>query len=117
MRQNLESRLIEFSSSIISFTKNLIDDDSSKLLTGQLLRSGTSSALNYGEAQNAQSKKDFIHKVSIVLKELRESHINLQIIKKSELYIDKEQINKLLKENDKLLAIFTATILTAKKNL
>lgn len=105
--------LVEYS----PFAKNINDDDSSKLLTGQLLRSGTSSSLNYGEAQNAQSKKDFIHKAIIVLKKLRETHINLQIIDKSELYLDKEEINALLKENDELLAIFTATLKTSKRNI
>ena len=117
MRKNLESRLVEFSSAIITFTKNLKEDNSSKLLANQMLRSATSAALNYGEAQNAQSKKDFIHKTSIVLKELRETHINLQITEKSELYVYKKEMNELLKENNELLAIFTTTIITAKKNL
>ena len=117
MRQDLENRLVNFASAIIRLTKNLKKDTSSKLLADQILRSATSSALNYGEAQNAQSKKDFIHKSSIVLKELRETHINLQIINKSELHINKEEITTLLKENDELLAIFTASIITAKNNL
>ena len=117
MRQYLENRLVDFASAIIRLTKNLKKDTSSKLLANQILRSATSSALNYGEAQNAQSKKDFIHKASIVLKELRETHINLQIIYKSGLHIDREEITTLLKENDELLAIFTASIITAKNNL
>ena len=117
MRKNLESRLIKFSSAIIIFTKTLNEENSSKILVNQVLRSATSAALNYGEVQNAQSKKDFIHKASIVLKELRETHINLQIIEKSELYLNTEEMNVLLKENDELLAIFTTTIITAKKNL
>ena len=116
MRQELEKRLISFASELIRFSNNLKDDKAAKTLAEQLVRSGTSSALNYGEAQNAQSKKDFIHKVSIVLKELRETHINLQIIEKTELYLDKEQKNTLLSENNELLAIFTSTVLTAKRN-
>ena len=117
MRQNLESRLVDFAATVIRFTENLKEDSSSKILAGQMLRSATSSALNYGEAQNAQSKKDFIHKASIVLKELRETHINLQITEKSGLYVDNKEMNVLLEENDELLVIFTASIITAKKNL
>jgi len=60
MRKNLESSLVEFSSAIITFTKNLKEDNSSKLLANQMLRSATSAALNYGETQNAQSKKELI---------------------------------------------------------
>jgi four helix bundle protein len=62
-----------------------------------MIRSATSSALNYGEAQNAESKRDFIHTTSIVLKELRETHINLQILYKTSLYSNEEEIKVLLK--------------------
>jgi len=117
MRQNIELRLVDFAAAIIKLSKKLKEDISLKILADQIFRSATSSALNYGEAQNAQSKKDFIHKASIVLKELRETHINLQIISKSGLYHDYEEISQLISENDELLAIFTASIITAKKNL
>ncbi|MEN8225847.1 MAG: four helix bundle protein, partial [Bacteroidota bacterium] len=83
MRQDLENRLVTFSSGLIKFSNNLKTDWSVKILSDQILRSGTSCALNYGEAQYAQSKKDFISEVSIVLKELRETHINLKIIKET----------------------------------
>jgi four helix bundle protein len=117
MKKDLENRLVDFSSGVIKLAKNLKDEKSAKILADQLIRSGTSSALNYGEAQNAQSKRDFVSKVSIVLKELRETHINLKIIKQTELYLDAKQIIDLLKENDELLAIFTATLNTSKKNM
>ena len=100
MKKDLENRLVNFSSGIISLANNLKNEKSAKVLSEQLIRSGTSSALNYGEAQNAQSRKDFVSKLSIVIKELRESHINMKIIKQSELYLDEGQINRLLKEND-----------------
>ncbi len=117
MKKDLENRLVNFSSGAIGLANNLKGEKSAKVLAEQLIRSGTSSALNYGEAQNAQSRKDFVSKVSIVLKELRETHINLKIIKQSELYLDEDQIEILLKENDELLAIFTATLNTTKKNM
>jgi four helix bundle protein len=117
MRQDLENRLIDFAGGIIKLSEHLKDDKSSKHLAEQMVRSGTSSALNYGEAQNAESKKDYIHKTSIVQKELRETHINLQIIYKAKLYNDEKEIKMLLQENNELLAIFTSSILTAKRNL
>ena len=117
MRQNIEIRLVDFAVAVINLSKNLKKDTTSKLLSEQIVRSATSTALNYGEAQNAQSKKDFIHKSSIVLKELRETHINLQLIFKTNLFLEEHKISDLLKENDELLAIFTASIITATKNL
>jgi four helix bundle protein len=117
MRKDLENRLVNFASNVIKLTHSLKQDISSKVLIEQIIRSATSSALNYGEAQNAQSKKDFIHKASIVQKELRETHINLQIMHKGKLSINEEEIYQLLAENNELLAIFTASIITAKKNL
>jgi len=117
MKKGLEDRLVNFSTGIIGSTNSLKAEKSARILADQIIRSGTSSALNYGEAQNAQSKKDFISKVSIVLKELRETHINLKIIYQSDLYLNKDQIYELLKENDELLAIFTATLITSKKKM
>ena len=117
MRQELESRLVIFAAEIIKLSKIIKHDPSLKSLADQILRSATSSALNYGETQNAESKKDFIHKASIVLKELRETHISLQILSKLDIPNHQEKILKLMVENNELLAIFTASIKTAKKNL
>ena len=93
MRKVLEERLIRFSVSIIRICKNLNNNEIEKHLSGQLLRSSSSTALNYGEAQAAESRKDFIHKISIVLKELRESNINLQIILDSGLSPSRELLH------------------------
>ena len=70
-----------------------------------LLRSGTSPALNYGEAQSGESRKDFIHKLQIVLKELRESHVCLKIILRAQLYNSKVQMEVLLAESNELISI------------
>jgi len=86
-------------------------------LSGQLIRSGTSVALNYGEAQSAESQKDFIHKMRIVLKELRESLVCLRIIYKSNLYGNEDKLLIAKKENKELIAIFVKSIETAKNNL
>lgn len=80
-------------------------------LGDQLLRSGTSSALNHGEAQAAESKRDFVHKMKVILKELRESSINLQL-----LALRKVVSNDLaLQESRELIAIFVTSIKTASR--
>ncbi len=85
-------------------------------LSGQLIRSGTSPALNYGEAQSAESRKDFIHKMKIVLKELRESLVCLKILHRSNLYISEDKLNRIINECDELISIFVKSIETAEKN-
>ena len=85
-------------------------------LAGQLIRSGTSSALNYGEAQSGESKKDFIHKLKVVLKELRESYICLRIISETGLYKIEEQIQKALGENNELISIFVKSVKTSQES-
>lgn len=85
-------------------------------LSGQLVRSGTSPALNYGEAQSAESRKDFIHKFKIVLKELRETFVCLRIIKWAKLYNSLEKIEATLTENNELIAIFVKSTNTAQMN-
>jgi four helix bundle protein len=117
MLNALESRLISFSVGIIRLTERLIYTEASKVLRSQLLRSATSVALNYAEAQNAQSKKEFIYKVSVAYKELRETKVNLLIINEAELFRDRTQLEKLLIESNELAAIFTTILKTAKKNL
>jgi four helix bundle protein len=117
MSKELENRLIGFSSMIINLGENLKDSYTSSQLSKQIIRSGISCSLNYGEAQNAESRKDFIHKNSIVLKELRETLVNLKLIKSSDLMKEEITINRALAENDELVAIFTRLILTAKKNM
>jgi four helix bundle protein len=86
-------------------------------LSGQLLRSGTSPALNYGEAQGGESRKDFIHKIKIVLKELRETFVCLKIIQRSKLHKSEEKINDAIKQNNELISIFVKSAETAQKNL
>lgn len=84
-------------------------------LTKQLIRSATSTALNYGEAQGAESRRDFIHKMKICLKELRESQVNIQILKEADLIDDKAQFEVIANECKELVAIFASSIKTANK--
>ena len=76
-RKELEERLIDFAVRIVKLANELPRNNSSIHLSRQIVRSGTAPALNYGEAQSAQSKKDFIHKMSIALKELRDSYLHI----------------------------------------
>ena len=71
-KYDLEERLIDFAVSVITFTESLPGTKSAAHLGGQVLRSGTAPSLNYGEAKGAESKVDFIHKMKVCLKELRE---------------------------------------------
>ncbi len=117
MRKELEKRLVDFAIMIFKITKNLEEGQSSSCLINQIIRSSTSAALNYGEAQAAESQKDFIHKSSLVLKELRETQVNLQIIEGSELCLNKEMIKQVLNESGQLVAIFQKTVMTARSKL
>ncbi len=114
--KDLEERLINYAVEIINIVDTTPSTKAGNHLSGQLVRSGTSPALNYGEALGAESKKDFIHKISVVLKELRESFMTLRILYKSKLYKSQIQIEQALKETNELISIFVKTLVTAKGN-
>lgn len=94
--KELEERLINYAVLIIEIVDSTPNTRAGNHLSGHLLRSGTSPALNYGEAQGAESRKDFIHKLSVVLKELRESHITLIILHKTGLFKNKDLVSNAL---------------------
>ena len=114
---DLEERLIDFSVLTIKMTDKMMTTYASQHFAKQLIRSGSSPALNYGEAQSGESRKDFIHKMKVALKELRESYNCLRIIKKAELVKEKEMIERLIKECNELISIFVKSIQTAQKNI
>ncbi|MFA6597687.1 MAG: four helix bundle protein [Ignavibacteriaceae bacterium] len=115
-KRELEERLIDFAVLIINIVGNMPDTKAANHLSGQLLRSGTSPALNYGEAQSGESRRDFIHKIKIVLKELRESYICLQIIYRTKLFKSEVKIQQALNECNELISIFVKSVETAMKN-
>jgi four helix bundle protein len=116
MRKEMEERLIDFAVSIYRLCGELDSSFMSSYLSNQILRSGNAAALNYAEAQSAESRKDFIHKSSIVLKELRETHVNLQIMYTSGIYKNESTMKQLINEGNQLVAIFHKTVMTARKN-
>ena len=111
---DLEDRLIDFSVRIINVIENLPNTKASNHIAGQLLRSGTSPAPNYGEAQSAESRKDFIHKMKVGLKELRESLVWLKVIERKPL-CKPALMSGVLQECNELISIFTASVKTAEK--
>ncbi|MEA3477579.1 MAG: four helix bundle protein [Bacteroidota bacterium] len=117
MRHQLEERLIVFAGNIAHLSENLSKKPAGAIISNQILRSSIAVALNYGEAQGAESRKDFIHKLRIGLKELRETSIALQLVKDLKLNHRNSQISNLLQESDELISIFVSSIKTANSNL
>lgn len=113
---NLEERLIDFAVLIIEISESLSNTRAGNHISGQIVRSGTAPALNYGEAQSAESRNDFIHKLKVLLKELRETLVALKIIKKGSLTKKTDLLDKGTIECNELISIFVKSIETAKKN-
>ncbi|WP_339878393.1 four helix bundle protein [uncultured Algoriphagus sp.] len=115
-KYDLEERLIDFAAAIISFTDSMVNSKAGNHMANQLLRSGTSTDLNYGEAQSGESRKDFIHKMKIVLKELRESGVAIKIVEKAKLHLDQNAIEVIQNECNQLISIFVKSVGTAERN-
>ena len=115
-KYDLEERLICFSVDVITIAESLGKSFTAQYLSKQVIRSGISPSLNYGEAQAAESRKDFIHKLKVVLKELRETKNCLEIIKRKK-YLEYNSVNTIQSECKELIAIMMKSIETAKKNL
>ncbi len=114
-KYDLEDRLVEFAIRIIELVEELPKNRAGNHIAGQLIRCGTSPALNYGEVQSSESQKDFVHKMKIILKELRETNICLKIIKRKPLLRQSQRLEKIIKECNELISIFVSSIRTAQK--
>ncbi len=112
---DIEERLIDFAVRVIGVCEALPRTPVGRHIGGQLLRSGTSPAPNYGEARGAESGKDFVHKLKVVLKELNESRIWLKMIIRAEL-LPRKRLADLLDECDQLCRIISASIQTSRKS-
>ncbi len=112
---DLQDRLIGYAVRIIALSEALPDTKAGKHVASQILPSGTSSAPNYGEAQSAESKADFVHKLKVALKELRETEIWLKVIRRAKMITPESNLMPLIKETDELIAILFTSIGTAKK--
>ena len=116
-RYDLEERLLEYSARIIRLTEKLPHSRAGRHVSGQLLRSGRAPMAHHGEAQGAESRKDFIHKIRLGLKELRESMRWLKLVQRVPLINRQELLEPLIAETDALTRIFVSSIRTAASNL
>ncbi len=114
-KYDLEERLLAYSVQIIKIVEQLPKTRVGNHVAGQLLRSGTSPYPNHGEAQAAESTKDFIHKLRISLKELRETQRWLRLIQRVPLIKNSNQLETIQQETEELIKIFVASIKTAEK--
>jgi four helix bundle protein len=113
---DLEDRLLEFASAVIDLSESLPDTRAGNHVAGQVLRSGTSPYPNHGEAEAAESRDDFIHKLKICLKELRETRRWTRLIKRKA-WVKKETVLLfILGECEELIRIFHSSIQTARRN-
>jgi four helix bundle protein len=115
-KYDLEERLLDFASAVVKLTEAMPSTRAANHVGGQLLRSGTSPLFNHGEAQAAESPNDFVHKMKICLKELRESQRALKLIKKVPLIQDPSRLEPLFQETDELIRIFVTSIRTSQTN-
>jgi four helix bundle protein len=112
---DLDERLINFASAIMDIVEGLPKSIAGKYISEQIIRCGSAPALQYAEAQAAESRADFSHKMKVALKELRETYNCLRLINKKN-WIDPEILGPLLNENNQLIAIFFKSIDTTRKN-
>ena len=114
-KYDIEDRLVDYTCRMIDLVESLPNTRAGNYIAGQLIRSCHSPTFNYGEAQAAESTNDFIHKLRIVLKELKECRIALKIIRKKELIKPLPKLDPICKETEELIAIIAKSISTSKK--
>lgn len=112
---DLEDRLVDFSCRIVEVVEALPSTRAGNYIAAQLIRCGLAPGLLYGEAQGAESRADFIHKMRICLKELKE--ICLKVITKTNMIKPVKRLDSIKSENDQLISIVGKSIETAKKNI
>lgn len=113
-KYDLEERLLEYSVSIVRLIEQLSNTRAGSHVASQLLRSGTAALPNHAEAQSAESPADFVHKLKICLKELRESFRWLLLIRRVPLVEKVDEVSSLIAETDELIRIFVKSIKTAQ---
>lgn len=115
-KYDLEERLLDFSVRVIRVTESMKRSRAANHLADQLLRSGTSPYGLHGEAEGAESRADFIHKLKVCYKELRESRRWLRLVQRAALIFKPGLLDSLVAEADELVRIFAASIRTAQQN-
>lgn len=115
-KYDLEDRLVNYSCRMIDVVEALPKSRAGNYIVGQLIKSCISPTFNYGEVQGAESRDDFIHKLGVVLKELKECRSALKIIMKKALIKPESKLNSIYQETEELIAIIAKSIETAEKN-
>ena len=113
---DLEERLLTFAVKVIDVSEKLPNSRAGNHLAGQLLRSGTSPYGNHGEAQEPESAEDFIHKMKVCLKELRETRRWSRLVDRKRWLGHDNDLVFLLQEGEELVRIFKASVQTAERN-
>lgn len=113
---DLEERLLEFAVRVIRVTESMEKSRAANHIADQLLRAGTSPYGNHGEAEGAESRNDFIHKLKICYKELRETRRWLRLVQRSSFVAKPALLENLITEADELVRIFATSIRTAERN-
>ena len=116
VKYDLEDRLVNYTCRMIDVVEALPNSRAGNYIAGQLVKSCHSPAFNYGEAQAAESRADFIHKLGVCLKELKECRTALKIIMKKEMIKPVAKLQDVFKETEELIAIIAKSIDTAQKN-
>jgi four helix bundle protein len=114
---DLEDRLVKFTGRIVDVVEALPKTRAGNYIAGQLIRCGMAPSLLYGEAQGAESREDFVHKMKIILKELKETRVCLKLIKEKQMIKPISRLNEIHKECEELIAISAKSIETAKRNI
>src|SRR3954468_17813656 len=114
-KYDLEERLLNFTADVVRLADSLPNTKAGNHIAGQLLRCSTSPLANHGEVEAAESRKDFLHKLRICLKELRETWRWLRLIGRLELR-QAEQLRATLAEVEELIRIFAASVRTTERN-
>lgn len=113
---DLEDRFVDFTCRMIDVVESLPNNRAGNYIAGQLIRACHSPTFNYGEAQAAESTNDFIHKMGVVLKELKECRPALKVILKKEFIKPITKLEGIYQETEELIAIIAKSIITAKQN-
>ena len=115
-KYDLEDRLVDYSCRMIDVVDALPNTRAGNYIAGQLIKSCMSPTFNYGEVQGAEPRNDFVHKMGVVLKELKECRSALKVIRKKEMIKPVTKLDGIYKETEELVAIMAKSIETANKN-
>ena len=112
---DIAERLLDFAVRVIKLVNALPKTIVGRHIAGQLVRQGTSCGCNYEESRGAESRADFLHKLGIAIKEIKESRFWLKVIYHAKI-MKPEQIEPLITECEELATIIAKSIITAKAN-